>query len=82
MDILGYQRKYQCCWHSDLFDYFQKIGALEEPRSAGLVNLVLYFGFIQCCLFGLLVYLSKTYANDLWLFKLVVFVVFFIDDEK
>ena len=37
---------------SDLYNYFQMIGALDDPKSVGLFNLVLYFGLIQCCLFG------------------------------
>ena len=63
-------------YDSNLFPYFELTGMLEEPESVGIFNLVLYFGLFQCCLMALVLFKVKKYVNDVWLYKLAIFVVF------
>lgn len=65
----------QLLYNSGLYPYFEMIGALEEPQSVGLLNLVLYFGLFQCALVAAVLFKIKKYANDTWLYMLAIFVV-------
>ena len=62
--------------NSDFYPYFEILGILDDPESVGVVNLVLYFGLFICCLVALVLFKVKKYANDVWLYKLAIFIVF------
>lgn len=66
----------QLLYDSDFYQYFLITEALDEPQAVGIINLVLYFGLFLCCLVVLLLFKIKKYANDAWLYKLVILVVF------
>lgn len=61
---------------SKLYPYFESTEMLQDPQSVGVLNLVLYFGLIQCCLMAAVLYAAKKYVNDVWLYNLAIFVVF------
>ena len=63
-------------YDSILYSYFETIDLLEDPKSVGILNLVLYFGLFQCCLMVLILFKVKKYVNDVWLYKLAILVVF------
>ena len=63
-------------YDSNLYPYFESTGILQDPQSVGIFNLVLYFGLFQCCLMVLVLFKAKQYVNDVWLYKLAIFVVF------
>ncbi len=62
--------------NSDFYPYFEIVGILDDPESVGVVDLVLYFGLFICCLVALVLFKVKKYANDVWLYKLAIFIVF------
>tara|TARA_B100000767_G_scaffold252856_1_gene256974 strand:- start:813 stop:2021 length:1209 start_codon:yes stop_codon:yes gene_type:complete len=66
----------QLIFNSEFYSYFETLGYIDEPRSVGILNLVFYFGLFQCCLMALALFKIKKYANDVWLYKLAIFVVF------
>lgn len=63
-------------YNSIFYSYFETTNSLEDPKSVGILNLVLYFGLFQCCLMALVLFKVKKYANDVWLYKLAIFIVF------
>jgi hypothetical protein len=63
-------------YDSNLYPYFESTEMLQDPQSVGIVNLVLYFGLFQCFLMVLVLFKAKKYVNDVWLYKVVIFVVF------
>lgn len=63
-------------YDSNLYPYFESTEMFEDPQSVGIVNLVLYFGLFQCCLIVFVLFKAKKYVNDVWLYKVVIFVVF------
>ena len=66
----------QLLYDSEFYEYFLITGALIKPQAVGIINLVVYFGLFQCCLVTLGLFKVKKYANDVWLYKLAIFVVF------
>lgn len=65
----------QLLYNSDLYPYFEKRGSLEDPKSIGILNLVLYFGLFQCGLIAAILFKVKKYVNDTWLYMLSIFIV-------
>jgi hypothetical protein len=63
-------------YDTNLYPYFESTEILQDPQSVGIVNLLLYFGLFQCCLMVLVLFKAKKYVNDVWLYKLAIFVVF------
>lgn len=66
----------QLLYDSNLYPYFELTEMLQDPESVGIVNLILYFGLFNCCLMVLVLFKAKKYVNDVWLYKVVIFVVF------
>ena len=64
----------QLLYNSNLYSYFSTRGTFDDPKSIGIVNLVLYFGLLQCCLILVVLSKVKKYVNDVWLYKLAIFV--------
>lgn len=62
--------------NSFLYPYFEVTESLKDPKSVGILNLVLYFGLFQCSIVALVLFNVKKYANDIWLYKLAIFIVF------
>ena len=66
----------QLVYSSKLYPYFVIREVLDNPQSFGLLNLVLYFGLFQCFSIALVLFKAKKYANDVWVYKLAIFIVF------
>ncbi len=60
-------------YNSDLYSYFEMRESLDDPKSIGIFNLVLYFGLLQCGLIAVVLLKVKKYVNDAWLYKLAIF---------
>jgi hypothetical protein len=60
-------------YNSNLYSYFDMRESLDDPKSIGILNLVLYFGLLQCGLIVVVLLKVKKYANDAWLYKLAIF---------
>ena len=65
----------QLLYNSDLYPYFEMQEFFDDPKSIGIINLVLYFGLFQCGLMSVVLLKVKKYANDAWLYRLAIFVV-------
>ena len=65
----------QLVYNSDLYPYFYFRDSLDDPKSFGILNLVLYFGLIQCSIIAFMLLRVRRYVNDSWLYMLAIFVV-------